>query len=334
MDAGLSTEGLRVTLIRGPEGKAQFSALLDQGFQIPAGSHFFNDFPIWDESLAPVNQTLRIGIFHHETLVACAGLRMAGLKANGGGVLPIGMIGAVATHESWRGRSLATQLVSYLVDHAKKQGAAITMLWGSEHSLYEKLGFQLCGTQVRIPLMTLDLGQGPAPGARIGMGWNPALLGCMQRRTAGLALSQNDLLWLSSHKNVHWLWSGNPASPSAYLAVNRGIDLFGMVHEWGGEWNELAELLACVRKVQPEAELLGSPLTYANYPVLDAAQASMPREFLCMGKVVDPLKAIKALKPELLEAVARIDPSTFDASTLFGHHEAAIPLWIWGLDAV
>src|SRR3954451_18129924 len=95
-----------------PSANRQFSALLDLCFPVSKGCRFFDDFPIWDPDLK-VNQLIRFGIFLNDQLVCTCAVRRASLswKATAAAAMPVSLIGAVATHPSWRGRGLASQLV-------------------------------------------------------------------------------------------------------------------------------------------------------------------------------------------------------------------------------
>src|SRR6202035_1554244 len=86
--------------------------------------------------------------------------------------LRVGLIGAVVTDENFRGRGIAPKAVALAVEWAKNQGAALTVLWGSEHELYGKLGFTPCGKQVRVPLSAM---RGSGATQKIQTGWNPAI---------------------------------------------------------------------------------------------------------------------------------------------------------------
>src|SRR5690242_8439039 len=104
--------------IKGPDAEKQFSALEDQAFAVAAPGHYLDDFPIWDpESAPPPGTVFRLGAYDGPKLVAAAGVRLAELrfpKAN----LTSALIGAVATAPEYRGRGLATQLVTMAVQWA------------------------------------------------------------------------------------------------------------------------------------------------------------------------------------------------------------------------
>src|SRR5690606_13784419 len=103
-----------------------------------------------------------VGWFEGERLVSVAGARRAeAWIARRPGEdeaalvavrVPMGIIGAVATTPDFRGKGLATQAVAAALGWLEGQGALFQVLWGAEHDLYRRLGFELCGEQMRVPL--------------------------------------------------------------------------------------------------------------------------------------------------------------------------------------
>lgn len=271
-----------------------FSRLLNSAFHVPKGHGFLDDFPVW----GPANtQTdlCRLGAFAGPLLVGCAAARVARLKTSQG-ELRVGILGAVATHPDWRGRGVASSVVDRLVDWLDEKKVAGTALWGSEQRFYSKWGFVPSGRQWQIPLAKLLLSPSES-GAHeaISVGWNPALFELLQRRSGGLVIQEADRRWFEAHRNVQWYWLGSRETPSAYLAFGRGIDLPGVVHEWGGDPSELVRLLTEVALRHPGAQLLCGPGQMGS---LECQNGFIPKdEVLCLFR-----------------------------------GGAKLPLWFWGLD--
>jgi len=275
---------LKIDMIRNDAALKQFSTLLDKAFCLPAGSHYLDDFPVWDERCIPSGaDLLKIGAFDGDLLVSSVAIRMAELKDLTGGIVPIAIVGAVATDEAWRGRGLASKTVSLALEWAVGKRAALAVLWGSEHSLYGKLGFLLRGKQVRVPLAGFQ-GLGSVA---VQTGWTDALFPLLKARPQGLRLREADLAWVRAHKNVKWFWTGDPGKPNAYAALGKGIDLAGMIHEWGGARKELVQLFAAIEREHPGSELLGSPTLMSEQGILPP-ESSEP---LCLAKVLEPGRA-------------------------------------------
>jgi GNAT superfamily N-acetyltransferase len=293
---------LRLDEIQGASNNALLSALLDEAFEVPAGTHYFDDFPIWNETIVPSGPRLtRVGVFQGSLLVASVCVRIANLKV-GQHVYPVALIGGVATRKDRRGQGLASQAVEFVLKWAEAREAGAAFLWGSEHSLYGRLGFELAGEQLQISLQEIP---SATVAEQVGSGWTPAIFEMLRRREGGLALAEADERWLAAHRHVEWFWTGSERAPDAYAAIGRGIDLAGIVHEWGGSPQKLKALLGFLKARFPEATLLGHPRILRASGLLPA-QSPAPQG-LGLIRILDPRK----FAPELLR----------DA-------------WVWGLDAV
>jgi GNAT superfamily N-acetyltransferase len=282
---------------------SQYQDLLDQCFKLPPASHFLQDFPVWQPDL-DVSGRHQIGIFHlngqgsGDLLVSSASARLVEVQLQDGSIIRGAVIGGVATRPGWEGKSLASQCVSDVLEWARKQQAQIAFLWGSEHSLYQRLGFDLWGQQIRIPLKG-NLPAAYSSGTNVHRGWTPHLYSCLQSRPFGFVLKPEDRTWFQAHSHVEWFFSGTHDKPTAYAALGRGIDLHHLVHEWGGEPHDLYRVLQEVQRLDPQAEILGpvGPLKALGFSV-DKEKT----EYLCLAK----------------ELSGKIDPKS---------------VWIWGLDS-
>src|SRR5262249_38311310 len=136
-------------VIQGERSQAALESLLNRSFHVPPGRSYYDDFPVWQERHG--QPVFRVGAFRDGDLAASALIREATLKTPTG-PLAIGLIGGVATDERWRGHGLATQAVSLALEWAKARRHSVVLLWGSEHDLYRRLGFELCGVQSRLAL--------------------------------------------------------------------------------------------------------------------------------------------------------------------------------------
>ena len=272
----------RPILIQGEAAMKEMDALLAGAFPVPPGGSFFDDFPVWLEKHSA--DSVRVGYRAEQELVACAALRIAHVR-NGAAIDRIGIIGAVATAESARGQGLASALVEDLVERARKVGARAVVLFSGDTAFYERLGFRIAGQQARVPLAALGLPDAPA-GSPIGHGWVPGLMPLLKARDTGLQHQDKDQAWLSAHRNTAWSWIGSPLSPRAWVAVGRGIDLAGMVHEWGGEPDALRQLLGRIAVIGPIFELLGHP---SHLERMGFARASeLQPDPLCLLRTLDP----------------------------------------------
>ncbi len=277
--------------------------LLNQGFPVAPGASFFDDFPVWDTAKFPGREVEALGYALSGTgrFVAAAGLRPARLRTPQGAV-PVGLVGGVVADPAFQGQGLASGLIDALGARAASLGLSGLVLWGSEHALYRRLGFELCGVQRRIPLADLTGFDALAiEGVRTGRGWSDALWPALERhRFLGLAIEPGDRAWFAAHRNVDWRWTLDARGEvSAYLAVGRGIDLPNIIHEWGGEPRLLRALMARAARDYPAGELLAP------------SESLLPPGFSLPGGVQEYLCMARSLKPDMPE------PSL---------------LWLWGLD--
>jgi len=292
---------IQIDAIATVENHAQWGALLDQTFKLPPEKHFFEDFPIWSSGQTQLPH-LKIGAYQGKLLISSAAARIVQVKI-GERSYPVALIGGVATYEEFRGLGLASQLVKYLVEWAGNKGVLASVLWGSEYSLYSKLGFEYAGFQMRIPLKEMKFETAIAT-QKLNRGFHPLILRLMMQRKGGIALENRDLLWLSKHPNVEWFWLGDD-TPIAYAAYGRGIDLPGLVHEFGGDTRDLFSVLAEIYREHPEAQLLASPAELRARNILfDETKAEM----MCLAR-----------PGPLAQAIPELDLNA---------------IWLWGLDSV
>jgi GNAT superfamily N-acetyltransferase len=239
--------------------------LLNDAFGLEKGRTYFDDFPVWNDlGLVQRRQIIRKEILHGKTVVSVAMGRKAAFHL-AGRKISLGLIGAVATSPNCRGQGMASRLVSGLIEDLFDQGCAVIALWGSDVSFYEKLGFTPGGEQWMVPLDSLALSEVSRVqqlGLSMRHDFAPPLFQAIKRSrlTGGLDLQDNDYTWMARHKGVTWAWLQNPlGGVSAYIGVGRGIDLPGVVHEWGGDPDALGSLLRWARERVPDLKLMAQP---------------------------------------------------------------------------
>lgn len=311
METAPETSSLQL-LELGIQHRTAFAELLNLCFAPPStgtGAHaanFLDDFPIWDPYYSPP-KAIRLGIIFEDRLIACVAGRIAELSGH-----QIGMIGAVATHPDFRKSGLATLLLRNLQAALLDLGSQGNILFSSPSTFYEKLGFKPYGTQLICPLT-----QAPSPTesqtqeGQIQMGWCDGIFDLMVQRNSAckgaISLNPEDIRWVRRHKNVTYLYYGKPFQPLAFVALNRGLDLQGFVHDWAGD-----------------PELVRHLLAFASH------QMPAPRPEWIIGT-------------QNSLVLLGFNPSQAVASPLCLYQETAnesfrlledSPIWIWGLDGV
>lgn len=336
-------------LIENEDDREQLQRLLGEVFHVPQGRSFLEDFPVWDPLIKANAQVF--GMFSDQKLAASTGIRVALLRVPWG-PLKVALIGAVATEPTFRGKGLASSLVERACDEARAAGAAVVFLWGSEHSMYERLGFKLCGAQIRVAISELLKTKSAQKKVSVQKGWAPGIFQALRARPGGLLHEAQDRAWLEAQRHVEWFWVGTPSLVRAYAALGRGIDLTDIVHEWGGDSMALQAILESIATTHSKATLLGSR------DLLERQGFSMSKideEFLCLARLLDPERLFKAYYPETQLVACRngknweiaLGGSTQTleepdaAGIFFGPYSPPavwsrwlpLPLWFWGLDA-
>ena len=225
-------------------------ALVNRAFDYPNGSHFLQDFPIWKSPSA-----LRLGVFEGQTLFSHVGVRFTHLKTSHG-LVPVALIGGVATDSAHRGKGYSTTLLKEALARIDARGAEWTLLWGSEHEFYQKLGFTPQGIQARALIQDLAISPKGLKNETPKTGLTPTLFTDFTRRTSGVEFTAQDRDWFFEHKTVEWFYLEHPF---AYVAYQRGLDLKNIVHETGGNLEGIQKLLFWVYQKNPHAEILARP---------------------------------------------------------------------------
>jgi len=342
-------QNIEVVLIEGQKLEMQLSKLLDQAFDLPEGVHFLNDFPVWKEVYGA--QTHRLGIKLDGKLVASASARISKMHL-GKEKVKVGIIGAVATDKNHGRQGHASKLIDALCDWLAEEKTAAVFLWGSEHDFYRNLGFELCGVQGRCPISCLNLSAPAQISGKVEKGWSEELFSLVQNRKSGLVLEETDRSWHSAHNNVNWLTLRDNKNIKSYIAYGRGIDLAGIVHEWGGELEGVKVLLSQILKEHPESQIIGSSTKIKE---LEPKQEDLTLEYLCLAKVLDPKRVIQSIHPTF-QFITSVDSHGWNlrvgdqhiqsldsqeiVKILFGPEyfeeflvpQFPIPIWFWGLD--
>ncbi|MBN21567.1 MAG: hypothetical protein CL678_09800 [Bdellovibrionaceae bacterium] len=324
-----------------------FENLLNCSFPVKKNTSFFDDFPIWKGNHHfPL---FKVGAFDKGQLVSCAAIVLRELKI-GYSRVKVAVIGAVATDSNYRGQGLASHCVQFLQKYADDHQVGVIFLWGSEHGMYNKLGFDLCGLQFRVPL---NKALNPEKSYIKDENWNDQIIELMKSRKSGFEIGIGNEQWLQSHKNVNWWVAKKEETVCGFIAFDRGIDLQNIVHEWGGDPDAIAFLLNELSQIRLESQIIG------NREELESLQISLSQgieEYICMAQVLDPGPLVSAISKgekkieiqkqgdqwifKLADQELRIDPFHL-SQIIFGPtsykelKDTPLPfsLWAWGLDA-
>jgi predicted GNAT family N-acyltransferase len=255
---------------------AQINSLVSEAFQYQSPHQFFDDFPAW----ASDAEVLRLGIRQDQKLLSHAGVRFVKMQTSKG-LVPVAMIGAVATATESRGKGYSTLILKELIRRCEVMPAESRphwiLLWGSEHAFYEKLGFKLHGKQFQAlvaDISNLETQNTP----EINTGISEAIFDHLRGNPIGVKLNPQDHEWVFAHKTVEWF---SIDRPFAFIAYQRGMDLGSIIHEWGGDQKSLLKLFAHIRTMNPDACLMG---TKDQLHRLGFLAEQMVEENLCLAK--------------------------------------------------
>ena len=223
-----------------------------------------------------------------------------------------GLIGSVASAPAWRGRGLGTRLLAEAEGTLRTRGCVFALLWANDPGFYLARGYAPFGVECDT-LLVSDLAPAlpEASGVRaLRPGDEPFLQRLYLRHAARVERTLDETRALLAVPGMLTLVreraanAAQPAQPVAYACLGRGRDLADVVHEWGGEPEDVLALLrAHLERRFPAGEsgalFLMTPPCEAElvYRLLELGAVSK-RGILGLGKLLDLARA-----GELLGAV-------------------------------
>lgn len=175
-------------------------------------------------------------------------------------------IGSVVTDPQHRNQGLSHRILEDCLNEAQKQECDFAILWTDLYEFYNKLNFELCGSEISLvmeenfppPLPNLKIIKGPQVSSE-------AILRLFNQHTVTSVRSVEDIRKYLNipNSNVYTAWdlSNNLV---AYAIEGKGSDLSGYIHEWGGSAPALVSLLSSIRREKNEAITLIAPNSAQN----------------------------------------------------------------------
>ena len=347
-----------------------YAELLNLCFEVPQGQDFLNDFPVWSSHFLDPLQSRRFSITCNDQLVASASIRVVTLRVESpeSGLNPdatdelsrtdslklrVAILGAVACHPNHRNQGLASELIQRTCRWAHEQEVSAIFLWSSEPALYQRLGFNPFGLQVRCRLQLLLKNETQQSEYQMKQGFNSQIFKLIQRRRGGLELTPKDQLLYAAHSSVQWLYVTRNEEVLAYAGLGRGIDLQDHVHEWGGDPYALNFIFQKLVREQPHTILLSSPGHLNHYfPHWRSLDASESPEDILTQPVIESLclanffssntRGEQAINMESLPNLHERDwiqtrdlsnGNPMSSEEVLEREELSHFFWFWGLDA-
>ncbi len=187
--------------------------------------------------LTNTNSKYSYCLYHKEEIIAHANLWPRKLVDKGLTVTTVGLIGNVATKETWQGKGIMKSLLSYLTDKGQSLGMDTLILWSDLKQFYHKLGFQALGHEWRYLVRSPDK-IAPHKFKIIDpltltdqdfltlLNLRPSLRYNLSRSTEEFrTLLKIPYTYLFIYREHHKILG--------YAICGKGYDLNGVVHEWG-----------------------------------------------------------------------------------------------------
>ena len=212
-----------------------------------------------------------------------------------------GLIGSVATEPSRRGRGLGTRLLTMAEEALRARGCVFSLLWATDARFYLARGFSPLGVEcdyLLVPELAPSLPE-PSGVRELRPSDAPFLHRLYQRHAARVERTPDETRALLGVPGMLTLvreraaTAAHPAQPVAYACLGRGHDLPDVVHEWGGESEDVLALLRALlerrfRGGETGALFLMAPTcaSEVGYRLLRLGAVSK-RGILGLGKLLD-----------------------------------------------
>lgn len=257
--------------------------------------------------------------YEGEKLIGHAGYFPAVLRVENLPLLVAG-IGGVYTEADHQGQGLGTKLIEKNIFEAKKNGAALAVLWSDRHDFYGKMGFYLTGrqwtivlepkfsaalhdrgTQLHLDKSSLEIFEGGDDSNFLRQSHE-----MISHLPIGVSrtLEEHTAYLASGSCRVISAWAGNELA--AYFVIGKGKDLTNCVHEWAGDEAALHHLAAHCLETFQQTLYLFSPQFMPDEVnwiySLNELGVPMKPEYMALVKLLDFAKMKRLVKDYLAKA--------------------------------
>ena len=274
----------------------------------------------------------------------------------------VGLISFVYCDPRFRGCGHARRVLEAVDQTATRHGLSLTMLWSDLDDFYSSLGFHEAGVEqlYTLPRLTLeaelkrfDAGRRLATSHARWRDWAKIRRWRAERR-AGIQLDASELDRLVSLPDMDVIVATDSEEPTAFVAIGRGDDFKGIVHEWAGDpvgvltacrdWLQRAPEFAALALLAPgDDSRLAPTLVEAGFAAVDQPMAWMKltnrrafrRSFLHAAP--DRIADFDAAMQHASEATTLTE--LFGHARLAGSQAAAergaplLSFFVWGLES-
>jgi GNAT superfamily N-acetyltransferase len=185
-----------------------------------------------------------------------------------------GFVGSVATDPRFRGRGLASRVLEAAEAELRKRGAWIACLWADDAPFYEQRGWRAFGAERDVVVSPALASKLPEPsGARpLSRDDVTAVHALYRRHTTRVDRTASETSALLDCPRMSVLVRERASAVVAYACMGRGRDLADVIHEWGGEAEDVAALVRA--HVERRAALGDQSNAFLISPVDEMALAS------------------------------------------------------------
>lgn len=215
------------------------------------------------------------------------------------GLVKVAGIGSVVTSTEHRKQGLSSTIIESCLQAAKDQGCEFAILWTNLYEFYQKMGFELAGTEISVLLdHEIEVADSGLKFLETAMVDAEAIHRLFSRHTVcSMRTAEETRKYLRiPNMRVYTAWDSTGAL-KAYAVEGKGADLNGYVHEWGGGVSSLIPLFAHIRKTQNRPITIIVPRHSEN--LIRACEEKGMRiheGFLGMIKLLDPTSLFTKIK--------------------------------------
>lgn len=217
-------------------------------------------------------------------------------------ILKVGAIGSVVTDTEHRNQGLSKKILEDCLYESSRQACDIAMLWTNLYEFYQKMDFELAGTE--ISFVFEDEFAPPSDLASLRFVKSnqvsaEAILRLYSQHTVSSVRTSEDIRkFLQIPQTiVYTAWNSSNQLVS-YAVEGKGADLTGYVHEWGGSVSSLLALFSYIRRERKSPFTVITPSHSLNLAQqLQSIPGVVRNEgFLGMIKIINPDSLFQKIK--------------------------------------
>lgn len=270
----------------------------------------------------------------------------------------VGLIGSVATAHAFRGRGMASSLLKKALNELKIRGACLGVLWSEQSDFYLPLGFYRAGKEVDLKFQPRSMPEAVSTVRPVNLDRDlESLWRLYHRHECKVDRSLEEMKRLCRIPETKLFVTERDGIITSYIAINKGADFTGYIHEWAGDLSEVQRNIgfcqATFFKDQPLT--LIAPSFYDLGPIKQIAEEKwegvlglvrlLDKNYL-LSSYVDYMRKLNHTVNmdkfrEVIEINGKKFPIKTDSECLktvlgdeMGEMHPVLPLFLWGFDSI